>query len=114
MRNRSEDGGDPRQGLGRGGGNGGEGDSEEEQGWSSGVAGGGSVGGRRARLAETLGERGRDRHEAGANDGKAATAVAMEAAAAARRLRERKMRQWRSGERRRCTGSTRRRLCPRR
>ncbi|CAM9473135.1 unnamed protein product [Ectocarpus sp. 4 AP-2014] len=102
MRNRSEDEGVSRQGLGRGGGNGGEGDSEEEQGWSSGVAGGGSVGGRRARLAETLGERGRGRHEAGANDGpEAATppATAVAAAAAVATASERKeeeaMEKWR-------------------
>lgn len=70
MRNRSEDGGDSRQGLGRGDGNGGEGDS---------------VGGRRARLAETLGDRG-----PGGHDG---TAVA--AAAASERKEEEAMEKWR-------------------
>lgn len=93
MQNRSEDGSDDsRQGLGRGGDNGGEGgDSEEEQGWSSGVAdGGGGVGGRRARLAETLGGRGRGRHEAGANDGTSAAA-----AAASKRKEEEAMEKWR-------------------
>ncbi|CAN0264073.1 unnamed protein product, partial [Ectocarpus sp. 13 AM-2016] len=91
MRSRSEDGGVSRQGLGRGGGNRGESDSEEEQRWSSGVAGGGSVGERRARLAETLGERGRGGHEAGANDGPAAAAVT----AAPERKEEEAMEKWR-------------------